>query len=143
MLNYKKILNKNMLNVFKDILINISKNGLVNGQHLYITFLTTHKNVKIPDWLTNKYPEEITIVIEHEYYNLNIYEHCFKITLSFNDIKTDLEIGYDAIISFADPSSDFGLILQTPKHRNVKKKSINKEDLTDDNIINFSKFRKN
>ena len=111
MIEYQKILDKNMLNVFKDILKNIKDNGLSNNNHLYITFLTNHKNVELPDWLKQKYPQEMTIIIQYEYYDLEINKNNFSITLSFDDIKTNLKINYNSIVSFADPSANFGLIL--------------------------------
>ena len=110
MIQYQKILDKNMLNVFKDILINIRDNGLSNNNHLYITFFTNRKNVELPNWLKQKYPEEMTIVIQYEYYNLKVNKNNFSISLSFNGIKTNLTIDYKSIISFADPSVNFGLI---------------------------------
>ena len=112
MIEYQKILDKNMLNVFKDILINIKNNGLSNNNHLYITFFTNHKNVELPNWLKQKYPEEMTIVIQYEYNDLEINDNNFSISLSFDNIKANLKIDYNSIISFADPSANFGLILQ-------------------------------
>ena len=112
MIEYQKILNKNMLNVFKDILKNIRDNGLSNNNHLYITFLTNHKNVELPDWLKQKYPQEMTIIIQYEFDDLKIDKDFFFITLSFNNIKTELKIGYESIISFADPTKNFGLKLK-------------------------------
>ena len=143
MIEYQKILDKNMLNVFKDILKNIKDNGLSNNNHLYITFLNNHKNVELPNWLKQKYPQEITIIIQYEYYDLEINKNNFSITLSFNDIKTNLKINYNSNVSFADPSANFGLILQKSK---IKKK-VNKKLETDiskkDNVINFSNYKKN
>ena len=143
MIEYEKILNKNMLNVFKDILKNIKDNGLSNNNHLYITFLTNHKNVELPNWLKQKYPQEMTIIIQYEYYDLEINKNNFSITLSFGDIKTNLKINYNAIVSFADPSSNFGLILQ----KNKMQKKVNKKSETNvskkDNVINFSNYKKN
>ena len=115
MIEYQKILDKNMLNVFKDILINIKNNGLSNNNHLYITFFTNHKNVELPNWLKQKYPEEMTIVIQYEYNDLEINDNNFSISLSFDNIKANLKIDYNSIISFADPSANFGLILQKNK----------------------------
>ena len=66
MIKYQKILDKNMLNVLKDILKDIRDNGLSNNNHLYITFLTNHKYVELPIWLKQKYPEEMTIIIQYE-----------------------------------------------------------------------------
>ena len=143
MIKYQKILQKNMLNVLIDILIDIKRNGLSNNNHLYITFLTNHFNVRLPEWIKEKYPEEMTIVIQHEYYNLEIKEKKFSITLSFNNIKTNLIIGYDSIISFADPSANFGLILQEKKIQNKKRKNIENNRHEENKIINFSNYKKN
>ena len=143
MIEYQKILDKNMLNVFKDILKNIKDNGLSNNNHLYITFLTNHKNVELPNWLKQKYPQEMTIVVQYEYYDLNINNNNFSISLSFNDIKTNLIIDYNAIISFADPSANFGLILQKNKTQRKLKKNLDSKKTKKDNVINFSNYKKN
>ncbi len=140
MIDYKKILNDNMINVLKDILQNIENNGLSNNNHLYITFLTGHSKNKIPNWIQEKYQDEMTIVIQYEYYGIKIHESNFVITLSFNDIKATLKIHYDSIISFADPSANFGLKLVEKKTQKIYNKSRkNKKD----NIINFSNYKKN
>lgn len=142
MIEYQNILNKNMLNVLKDILKHIQINGLSNNNHLYITFLTNHKKVKLPNWLKKKYTEEMTIIIQYEYYDLELNKDNFSITLSFNDIKTKLKIGYDSIISFADPSSNFGLILKN-KSKIIEKKESKKIQSKKDNVIDFANFKKN
>ena len=143
MIEYQKILDKNMLNVFKDILKNIKDNGLLNNNHLYVTFLTNHKNVELPNWLKQKYPQEMTIIIQYEYYDLEINKNDFSITLSFGDIKTNLKINYNAIISFADPSANFGLILQKSNIRNKENKKLENNKSKKDNVINFSNYKKN
>ena len=143
MLDYEKILNQNMLNVLKDILKNIKENGLNNNNHLYITFKTNHVEVEIPNWIKQKYPKEMTIVIQYEYCNLNINSNNFSITLSFSDVKTNLKIGYDSILSFADPSANFGLILQKNKTKNKLNKSLESKNTNKDNVINFSNYKKN
>ena len=141
MIDYQKILNNNMINVLKDILQNIENNGLSNNNHLYITFLTGHSKTKIPNWIQEKYPEEMTIVIQYEYYGIKINKSNFEITLSFNDIKATLKIHYDSIISFADPSANFGLRLK--KNKNEKDiRKIKKIESKKSNIINFSNFKK-
>ena len=143
MIKYQKILDKNMLNVFKDILINIKDRGLSNNNHLYITFFTNHKNVKLPNWLKQKYPKEMTIVIQYEYYDLQINKNNFSISLSFNDIKTNLIIDYDSIISFADPSANFGLILKKNVSQKQLDKNIDSKNSKKNNVINFSNYKKN
>ena len=143
MIEYQKILDKNMLNVLKDILINIRDNGLSNNNHLYITFSTNNKNVELPNWLKQKYPKEMTIIIQYEYYNLEINKNNFSITLSFGDIKTNLKINYNAIISFADPSSNFGLILQKSKIQKKVNEKLKDNKPKKNNVINFSNYKKN
>ena len=143
MINYQKILDKNLLNVLKDILKNIRDNGLSSNNSLYITFSTNHKNTELPDWIKRNYPEEMTIIIQYEYYNLIINKNSFNVTLSFNNIKTKIKIGFDAIISFDDPSANFALILK----KNLIQKRINRNLKNNksktNNIIDFTSYKKN
>ena len=145
-IDYQNILKKNMLNVFKEVLKIIEKNGLREGHHLYITFLTNHPKVSIPTWLKEKYPNEMTIVIQYEYYHLIINKYNFSIELSFNDVKANLVIDYESIISFADPFANFGLKLinkeslnKTINKKTKKKPKIKKKN----NVIDFNTFKKN
>ena len=136
-----------MINVLKDVLINIKKNGLQEGHHLYITFKTNNKEVIIPQWLLGKFPSEMTIVIQYEYWNYNVMNDHFKISLSFNDIKTDLIIPYSSVISFADPYANFGLKLIQDKVIDNKNKNKMKQKLRTKgykkkyNVIELNKFR--
>ena len=137
-INYIKILNKNLIKVLKDVLFEVQNNGLQEGHHLYITINTEKKNVKIPKWLKQQYPKEITIVIQYEYSNLKVGENSFNICLSFNDIKADLNIPFESVVSFADPYANFGLKLI---QNNIKSKKTNKFK-ENNNIIDFNKFKK-
>ena len=147
MINYQKILNKNLLKVFIEILKEVEKNGLDGNNHLYITFATNNPNTSVPEWLLQKYPNEMTIVIQHEYYHLNINKNDFNIGLSFNNKKTDLKISFNSIISFADPSENFGLnynFNKLPIEKN-KKIKINKKrgrKKNTSNVINFMNYKK-
>ena len=143
MIEYQKILDKNMLNVLKDILKNIKDNGLSNNNHLYITFLTNHKNVELPNWIKQKYPDEMTIVIQYEYNDLKVNKNNFSIFLSFQDIMVNLIIDYDSILSFADPSANFGLILQKNKIKKKVKQDSKINNSSKNNVINLSNYKKN
>tara|TARA_Y100000768_G_scaffold342874_1_gene288214 strand:+ start:143 stop:571 length:429 start_codon:yes stop_codon:yes gene_type:complete len=142
MIKYQEILNKNLKKTFIDILKYIEKNGLEGENHLYITFVTSHSLVSIPNWLLKKYPNEMTIVIQYEYFNFTVNKNNFKIGLSFNDVKADLIIGYDAIISFADPYANFGLRLEQ-KTTNEFKNKINSKKQNSNNVIDFTNYKKN
>jgi hypothetical protein len=85
----------------------------------------------------------MTIIIQYEYYDLEINKNDFSITLSFGDIKTNLKINYNAIISFADPSANFGLILQKSNIKNKENKKLENNKSKKDNVINFSNYKKN
>ena len=149
MIQYQKILNKNLLNVFIEILKEIEKKGLDGKNHLYVTFATNNPKTSVPDWLLQKYPSEMTIVIQYEYYHLSVNKKNFNIGLSFNNKKCDLIIPFDSIISFVDPSSNFGLNYQFNKttvedYKKTlveKKKSVKKKKSS--NVINFSNYKKN
>ena len=149
MIHYQNILNKNLLNVFIEILKEVEKKGLDGKNHLYVTFITKNSKTLVPDWLLQKYPNEMTIVIQHEYYHFSVNKKNFNIGLSFNNKKCDLTISFDSIISFVDPSSNFGLnyqfnktIVENDKKTLVKKKkSVKKKNSS--NIINFSNYKKN
>ena len=68
-----------------------------------------HPDVEIADWLSDRYPGEMTIVIQHQYDSLNVTEVGFSITLSFGDNPEPLYVPYDSIKTFVDPSVEFGL----------------------------------
>ena len=144
-IDYQNILKKNMINVLKDVLKNIEENGLKGGHHLYITFLTNNPKALLPRWLKEKYPNEMTIVIQYEYYHLTVNEDNFSIGLSFNDVKADLVINYEAIISFADPFANFGLKLinKEPLNKIIKKNTKKKpKTKKTNNVIDFKTYKK-
>ena len=144
-IDYQNILKKNMINVLKEVLKNIEENGLKEGHHLYITFLINHPKVSIPSWLKEKYTNEMTIVIQYEYYHLTVNKDNFSIGLSFNDVKANLVIDYESIISFADPFANFGLKLinKQPTYKTIKKNTKKKSKINKtNNVIDFKAFKK-
>ena len=145
-INYSQILKKNMINVLKDVLQEIKRNDQKTYHHLYVTFKTNNKNVILPKWLKKKYSNEMTIIIQHEYWNLKIYEEKFEILLSFSDVKVNLSIPFNTIISFADPYANFGLKLSSEDNSVIKGKnndySRNKILKKKNNVIDFTKYKK-
>lgn len=87
--------------------------GLPGDHHFYITFRTDHPDVHIADWLRAEYPEEMTIVMQHQYDDLSVGTDGFNIKLRFAGRPELLEVPFDAITSFADPSVSFGLQLKS------------------------------
>ena len=142
-IDYGTLMHKAMRTLIFDVLKDVEKNGLPGEHHFFITFDTTVEGVEISEWLRQRYPEEMTIVVQYEYYDLKINEHNFSIVLSFNNIKTNLKIDYNSIISFADPSANFGLILQKNKVQKKVNKKVEKKKSNKNNVINFSNYKKN
>ena len=90
-----------------------AENGLPGGHHFYVTFRTHHPGVHIPARLLAQYPEEMTIVLQHQFWDLKIDEdHVLTVGLSFSGIPSTLVIPVGAIIGFADPHARFGLRMQ-------------------------------
>ncbi|HEY1722698.1 MAG TPA: ClpXP protease specificity-enhancing factor SspB [Magnetospirillaceae bacterium] len=89
-----------------------SEQGLPGDHHFYITFRTGHPGVSIAEHLHARYPGEMTIVIQHQYWGLEVDEQKFAVTLSFNRVNERLVIPFAAVTAFADPSAKFGLQFQ-------------------------------
>jgi len=108
-INYAQLMHHAMRGLMMDLLENVSKDGLPGEHHFFITFDTQVVGVEIADWLRERYPEEMTIVIQHWFENLEVREDDFSITLNFGDNPEPLTIPWDAISTFVDPSVEFGL----------------------------------
>lgn len=89
-----------------------AENGLPGDHHFYITFRTDADGVEIPTYLKAEHPEELTIVLQHQFEELVINEDAMWVTLRFNGKPERLRIPFDTVISFADPSVNFGLQLK-------------------------------
>lgn len=90
--------------------------GLPGGHHFYVTFRTTHPGVALPDRLREKYPEEMTIVLQHQFHDLIVDEAAqrFSVVLSFGSIPSKLDVPLDAVSAFVDPEVRFGLQFTPP-----------------------------
>ncbi len=84
---------------------------LPGDHHFYVTFRTHMPGVQMADWLKDKFPEEMTIVIQHQYWNFNIYDDRFEIVLRFGGNPEPLRVPFGAVTRFADPAANFGVQL--------------------------------
>ncbi len=108
-LNYDLMVQEALRRIVRDALTVVQNHGLADNHHFYITFRTNRSDVSLPPYLREKHPEDITIVLQHQFYDLAVYENHFEVTLSFNDKHERLKVPYGAITSFMDPSVKFGL----------------------------------
>ncbi len=109
--NYDQLMLDAHRGVVREVLLRVEQTGLPGEHHFFIIFSTQHKGTRISDRLRAQYPSEMTIVLQHQYSNLNVLDSHFEIQLSFNRIPELLVIPFAAITGFVDPSVPFGLQL--------------------------------
>ncbi len=111
-LRYDKMVEQALRGVVRQAVTEVRDNGLPGDHHFYITFLTDYPGVKIPDYLRERYPGEMTIVLQYQFEDLTIDEQQMSVSLSFNNIREKLVVPLAAITIFADPSVNFALQFQ-------------------------------
>ena len=108
-LRYDEMVEEALRGVVRKALTEAAEQGLPGAHHFYITFETDHPHVAIADHLKSRYPEEMTIVLQHQFWGLEVEESRFSVTLSFNDRHERLTVPFEAVTAFADPAVKFGL----------------------------------
>jgi hypothetical protein len=108
LIRYDLLVQDALKGVVRKVLID-AKDGLPGEHHFYISFQTDFPGVRLSNRLREKYPQEMTIVLQHQYWDLNVTEHTFEVGLSFSGIPERLLIPFDALTGFFDPSVQFGL----------------------------------
>ena len=111
-LRYDKMVERALRGVVREAIEEVMEDGLPGDHHFYITFMTDFPGVDIPDYLRERYPGEMTIVLQYQYYDLEVDDTKMNVTLSFNNVPERLVIPLSAITIFADPSVNFALQFQ-------------------------------
>jgi len=149
-IDYGTLMHKAMRTLIFDVLKDVEQSGLPGEHHFFITFDTTVEGVEISEWLRQRYPEEMTIVIQHWFDGLNVKEDGFDITLNFGDQPESLVVPFLAILTFVDPSVEFGLrfeqnedeeqpkFSEMEKANDQEKKSSKKKG----DVVSLDSFRK-
>ena len=111
---YDQIVQEALRAVVGSVLGEIEAGGgtLPGNHHFYITFKTGVQGVEIPDHLRQRFPDEMTIVLQNKFWDLNVTDVGFSVGLSFNKISSHLVVPFSAITAFVDPAVDFGLQFQ-------------------------------
>ena len=108
-INYGNLMHRAMRGLMAELLRDIAANGLPGDHHFFITFDTRHPGVDVADWLRERFPEEMTVVMQHWFENLVVMDDRFSVTLNFGDQPEPLVIPFESIQTFVDPSVEFGL----------------------------------
>jgi hypothetical protein len=112
-LRYDLMVQEALKGVVRKILTEAGRDGLPGDHHFYVTFRTTAPGVRVSTRLREKHPDEMTIVLQHQFWDLSVSEHAFEVGLSFSGVPERLLIPFDAITTFFDPSVQFGLKFET------------------------------
>lgn len=109
---YDRMVEDALRGVLRQALTVAAGQGLPGAHHFYITFRTDHPATRVPAPIRARYPEEMTIILQHQFWGLEVTEDWFEVTLSFNRVNQRLHIPFAAVTAFADPSEKFGLQFQ-------------------------------
>lgn len=156
-INYPKMIDDALHNVVRNVLTMVAKDGLKDGHHFFISFLTQAKGVELSKSVKSKYPEEITIVVQYQFEELKVFDDSFSISLSFDGVQEKVLVPYKAITAFSDPLEKISLqfhfyqeegeVKGVSKAIPVKKEELEEEVFTAEdtvetsNVIQLDKFR--
>lgn len=146
-IDYGERINTALLDVIREILLDLSESRISSNHCFYITFNTMNENVVINERLKKEYPSEMTIILQNQFWDLSVKDDYFDVTLSFNRKKENLSIPFSSIKKFNDPFVKFNLELEIKSK--IKKKKVSNKKLkidrytSNDNVVLLDKFRKN
>ncbi|MBS0565415.1 MAG: hypothetical protein JSR87_13375 [Proteobacteria bacterium] len=154
-IDYGTLMHRAMRGLITEVLRDVEHNGLPGEHHFFITFDTGHPAAQMADWLRDRYPEEMTVVMQHWFDGLKVDDQGFAVTLNFGDMPEPLYIPLDAIRTFVDPSVEFGLRFEThesededdedeeedgaPMHQDAEPEAAPRKDAE---VVSLDKFRK-
>ncbi len=153
-IDYETLVQESLRNVIKETLTTVAKDGLPGKHHFYISFKTDYPGVDIPDYLLEEYPEDITIVLQYEYWDLEVQSDSFSVTLCFNDVHERLNVPFGAVVSFVDPSVKFGLqfapaeldedaeLVQLDRKKKSTKEAAVSVESDGSNVVTLDAFRR-
>jgi hypothetical protein len=118
-IRYDILVQQALRGVVRDVMAETAKRGLAGEHHFFITFDTKAEGVRLSDRLREQYPEEMTIVLQYQFWDLKVTDRAFEVGLSFGGVLERLVVPLAAIKGFADPSVQFGLQFETLADKQV------------------------
>ena len=147
-IDYGNLMHRAMRGLIQSVLTEVAEEGLPGAHHFFITFDTTHPDVQIADWLKERYPTEMTVVIQHWFENLSVTDEGFSVTLNFGNNPEPMVIPFDALRTFVDPSVEFGLRFETQEQdedeedEDIEVEAEDEPARQDAEIVSLDQFRK-
>ena len=144
---YDEIVQDSLRAVVRRVLLLVEEGGMLPGQHhFYIAFSTRAPGVEMPRHLMERYPDEMTIVLQHKFWDLKVEEDAFEVGLTFNQVPAKLRIPLDALTGFVDPAVNFALQFQAklpPPSDPEPEPQPAPPPVTDgSNVVTLDRFRK-
>ncbi len=109
--DYRRMVHEASISVVRRVLTSVAEDGLPGSHHLFVTFATAHPEAQLSPALRSQFPETMTIVLQHQYWDLAVEATAFEVTLRFGPARERLRVPFSAITTFIDPSVPFGLDL--------------------------------
>ncbi|WP_407050354.1 SspB family protein [Methyloraptor flagellatus] len=120
LIRYDVLVQDALRGVVRKILAEVAQTGLPGQHHFYISFDTQHPGVRLSSRIRARYPEEMTIVLQHQFWDLTVTDHGFEVGLSFSGIPEKLLVPFVAVKGFFDPSVQFGLQFEVAREGEAK-----------------------
>ncbi len=137
---YDRRIRSALLGVMRDVLAQVASSGLPSEHRLYITFDCSHPAVSMSQRLRKQHAEsEMTIVLQHQFWDLNVARDCFAVSLNFSGEKESLVIPFDAVKRFIDPSANFGLeFAEDEEHPDDRQTTPTQNPIGDEDAMNVA-----
>jgi hypothetical protein len=107
--DYPRILQRALRSVVREVLVRTAADGLPGDHHFYLSLRTDHAGTELPPFLRERYPQEMTVVLQNQFWDLQIDDEGFGVTLRFDGDPVRLRVPFEAVIAFFDPAAQFGL----------------------------------
>ena len=111
-IDYQQLTRDALRDVVRKVLAQAAEEGLPGEHHFYLTFDTTHPGVEVSAQARNLYPQEMTVVLQHQFWDLAVDDEAFSVTLRFGGQKQRVLVPFEALTTFVDPAAEFGLNLE-------------------------------
>ena len=112
LVRYDLMIQEALRSVVRRVMADAQKHGLAGEHHFFIRFKTGAPGVRVSNWLREQFPDEMNIVLQHQYWDLKVTDHAFEVGLSFRGTPERLLVPFEAVVEFQDPSVRFGLVFE-------------------------------